>query len=393
MKFSAGRLLPRLAQLAARYTPETSAAITWVPAEKVRQAARLLAANRPVSMFMHNGVGQHTNATQTSRAIATLYALFGDIDRPGGNVVFPKAPVNAVVRQRISAERNGGATNRPRAKTARPAGQARQLRRLRYFHRDARRPSLSGQSVAQFRFQHDHVHRRFRTSARSVSRGGFRRCCGTVHDADGGALRLRVAGDELSRDGEHGQRLQPSERRENCMCNIVPPWWRRWPNGAPIPGSFSSWPNGWVSPIDFWHGDIEAAYEHELATDRHVFESTQSVRPEESRVAATPRYRNMPRPKTTATPRGFNTPDKKVEIYSHTFAAHGFAPLPEYVEPMISPVSRPDIAADYPLVLTNAKFTTYIHSQLRGLSSLRKASPHPSADIHPETAKPLWHHG
>ena len=30
--------------------------------------------------------------------------------------------------------------------------------------------------------------------------------------------------------------------------------------------------------------------------------------------------------------------------------------------------------------------STYIHSQLRGLASLRKVSPHPSADIHPETA-------
>ena len=38
-------------------------------------------------------------------------------------------------------------------------------------------------------------------------------------------------------------------------------------------------------------------------------------------------------------------------------------------------------------MLTNAKFTTYIHSQLRGLASLRKAAPHPSADIHPETAR------
>ena len=54
---------------------------------------------------------------------------------------------------------------------------------------------------------------------------------------------------------------------------------------------------------------------------------------------------------------------------------------------MISLVTRPDIAADYPLVLTNAKFTTYIHSQLRGLPSLRKAVPHPTADIHPETAR------
>jgi len=58
----------------------------------------------------------------------------------------------------------------------------------------------------------------------------------------------------------------------------------------------------------------------------------------------------------------------------------------EYVEPMISPMSRPDLASEYPLVLTNAKFTTYIHSQLRGLPSLRKAAPHPTADIHPDTA-------
>jgi len=86
----------RLASLAAQFTPEVSTQVTWVPAAKVRQAVQVLAANRPVSMFMHNGVGQHTNATQTSRAIATFYALFGDFDRPGGNVVFPKAPLNAV---------------------------------------------------------------------------------------------------------------------------------------------------------------------------------------------------------------------------------------------------------------------------------------------------------
>src|ERR1051325_10237073 len=50
-----------LAALAAQYRPELSAATTWVAADKVRQAVEVLAANRPVSMFMHNGVGQHTN--------------------------------------------------------------------------------------------------------------------------------------------------------------------------------------------------------------------------------------------------------------------------------------------------------------------------------------------
>ncbi|MFB3061139.1 MAG: molybdopterin-dependent oxidoreductase, partial [Candidatus Binatia bacterium] len=85
-----------LAEISSRYTPESSEAITHVPAKKTWQAAQLLANNCPFSMYMWNGVGQHTNATQTSRAIATLYALLGSFDRPGGNVLFPTAPANAV---------------------------------------------------------------------------------------------------------------------------------------------------------------------------------------------------------------------------------------------------------------------------------------------------------
>src|SRR5262245_15305353 len=85
-----------LSELAAQFAPERSEKIHWVAADKVWQTALLLAHNRPVSMYMWNGLGQHTNATQTSRAIASLYALVGDFDRPGGNVIFPGIPVNEV---------------------------------------------------------------------------------------------------------------------------------------------------------------------------------------------------------------------------------------------------------------------------------------------------------
>ena len=113
-----------LATLALQHRAETSATVTGVPAEKVREAARLLAANRPVSMYMHNGVGQHTNATQTSRAIATLYALLGDIDRQGGNVVFPKAPANVVSGKEFlpkeMAEQRIGRERKPLGPPAKP---------------------------------------------------------------------------------------------------------------------------------------------------------------------------------------------------------------------------------------------------------------------------------
>jgi anaerobic selenocysteine-containing dehydrogenase len=135
----------------------------------------------------------------------------------------------------------------------------------------------------------------------------------------------------------------------------------------------------------FWGGDIAAAYEYELAPTgislAELKASSGGIT-----VSLPPRYQKFSQADASGKARGFNTPDKKVAIFSHVFAKNGFPPLPEYIEPMISPVSRPELASDYPLVLTNAKFTTFIHSQLRGLPSLRRASPHPTADLHPETA-------
>ena len=57
-----------------------------------------------------SGVGQHTNATQTERAIACLYALTGCFDAAGGNVIHPKAPANAVTGfDQLSAEQRAKA--------------------------------------------------------------------------------------------------------------------------------------------------------------------------------------------------------------------------------------------------------------------------------------------
>jgi anaerobic selenocysteine-containing dehydrogenase len=75
-----------------------------------------------------------------------------------------------------------------------------------------------------------------------------------------------------------------------------------------------------------------------------------------------------------------------VEIYAQRFLEHGQAPLPEYVEPATSPVSRPDLAARYPLVLTSAKVVQFCHSQHRSLPRLRRHSPDPYVELHPAVA-------
>src|SRR5262245_14758768 len=114
----------RLASIAAEYPPDVVATITGASAEKIVAAARLLAEHRPVSHYFHNGLVQHTNATQASRAIEILYALLGDYDRPGGNVPGPSPRVNDVSAKSAlpaaTAELRLGRTERPIGPPATP---------------------------------------------------------------------------------------------------------------------------------------------------------------------------------------------------------------------------------------------------------------------------------
>jgi anaerobic selenocysteine-containing dehydrogenase len=87
---------------------------------------------------------------------------------------------------------------------------------------------------------------------------------------------------------------------------------------------------------------------------------------------------------------GFKTPSQKVEIYSETMAQLGYDGLPTFHEPFESPVSKPDLAKTYPLILiTGARTEGYTHSRFRNMPSLRKLYPEPLVEIHPQTAKSL----
>ncbi len=68
----------------------------------------------------------------------------------------------------------------------------------------------------------------------------------------------------------------------------------------------------------------------------------------------------------------------------------GISPLPVYREPPLSPLSTPEVAEDYPLILTTgAKIREFFHSEGRQIESLRRANPDPLVEIHPDTAASL----
>ena len=86
---------------------------------------------------------------------------------------------------------------------------------------------------------------------------------------------------------------------------------------------------------------------------------------------------------------GFNTPSKKVELYSSRLAAWGLEPLPVYHEPPESPVSDPDLALRYPFVLTNHKPAAFPHAGGRMIERLRRSHPEPIVPIQTGIAKKM----
>ena len=76
--------------------------------------------------------------------------------------------------------------------------------------------------------------------------------------------------------------------------------------------------------------------------------SSCAPRPAACGVPLQTRHAKHAEPDANGAPRGFATPSRKVELYSQTFLDHGYAPLPDFAEPQIGPVARPDLAARFP---------------------------------------------
>ena len=87
---------------------------------------------------------------------------------------------------------------------------------------------------------------------------------------------------------------------------------------------------------------------------------------------------------------GFETPSRKVELYSQVLKDMGIDPMPVFREPGEGPVTRPDLLKEFPLVLTTGgRNIAFYHSAHRNIPSLRRLSPDPELQIHPETAEKL----
>jgi len=75
-----------LRQVVMEYTPERVEEISGIPADGLREAARLYATNRPSAIIYAMGITQHTTGTDNVKSCANLAMLSGNMGIPGGGV-------------------------------------------------------------------------------------------------------------------------------------------------------------------------------------------------------------------------------------------------------------------------------------------------------------------
>ncbi len=70
------------------YPLELVERITWVPEEKIREAARLFATTKPACIQWGVAIEQQVTCADNNRILLHLMGITGNIDAPGGQVLF-----------------------------------------------------------------------------------------------------------------------------------------------------------------------------------------------------------------------------------------------------------------------------------------------------------------
>ena len=372
------------AALCRRYSPDVVAETCWVGAKQLEEAARMIWHSRPVSYYAWSGHEQHTNTTQTARAISILYALTGSFDARGGNVLFPSVPSNAITGEDLPSARYLapalGFAERPLGPARWNNITSRELYRAILKHQPYPVRGLLGFGANLLLAHADVLLGRDALAALEFYAHADLFMNPTAEMAD---VILPVAspfereaikiGFDVSAEAQSLVQLRQP---------VVPPCGEARSDTQIVFDLACRLGLGEF----FWGGDIEAAYRHQLAPSGITLDELRAA-PSGVRVPLKSRYAKHTTVDANGIPRGFSTPSRKVEIYSETFLEHGYAPLPEYQEPLIGPLTRPDLAARFPLILTSTKHTLFCESQHRALPSLRKHAPHPEVELHPETAE------
>lgn len=371
-----------------QYPVDKVAEITEVPAEKIIEVARAIATSKPTAIQWGLAIDENPNGVQLGHAILSLIAITGNLDVPGGITLGPPAALlgkwRVETRSQLTEElweKRIGAEEWPALSTA-----------LATTHPDETLDTLETGKPYKLRMgwfnssnfitpTNSAAPQRWYEALKSLEFNVVQDCFMTPTAMAFGDVFLPV-----SSFAEHDGVVLTHFGRNAIFAGAI--------NKAFSVGECKSdievcmelgkrlnpdnWP--WETAADFFTDQLkpELGFDFEQFREMGVYQPGFTYRKHEKGLL---RADGEP---------GFNTVTGKVELMSTLFEEWDEDPLPYHQEPPYSPISTPELAKEYPLILTTgARTFTSFHSEHRQIPSLRAMTPDPIMEIHPETAAEL----
>lgn len=360
------------------FSPEAAEEITGVPAELIKQAARLYATTKPAGLMVSaSPTVHHTNGLQNHRALTALIGLTGNFDREGGNYVSPPGWLYVD---------NGLVTRQAEYEQSRPWSEMAPRMTEKKYPVWSRFIAETQAMELPFQIQNPKPY-----PIRAVVAFGMN-------------YRMWPGSDFMYESLKKLDFMVHTElfMTDTCkLADIVLPACTSFERSELkfYAENYVIWTTPVIGPL--WESRSDAdiifdlakrlAPEDDLMQKGYEANVDWILKPTGLKVRALKKYpagyavKNIKKaPYKKYEKSEFPTPSGKMEFLSTVMEKANYDPLPTFQEPRLSPRSTPEVAKDFPLILTTgARLPMYIHSRTFRLSWTRGLRPDPMLDINP----------
>ena len=364
---------------AAAFAPERSVSTTTVAAEELREAVRLFAREKPSCYCTWVGLEQDNDAMQTNRAVCIFYALTGQFDQRGSNVLFATPPINTITGRELLPKEKANLRLGLKTYPLGPPADSALVQAAEVYEAILNQRPYPVKALVLF------------GSDPLLGHGEPMKGKAALE-----ALEFYVHVDMFTNPSAHfADLLLPAAscwEREALMPSFdiaedTADWVQLRPAVVP-PVHQSKADTDIIFALatklglteHFFGGGIGAALEFQLAPCGLTVEKLRA-NPAGVRCKSETRQRKYAAvDPSNYKPLGFETPTRKLEIFSTTFLDAGYPALPQF-----SVEEKTD--AHYPLTLTFFRDIHFCDQQHRNIARLRRAVPEPFLELHPSTAE------
>jgi anaerobic selenocysteine-containing dehydrogenase len=367
----------KLKERVQEYTPERVAKITWLKADDIVKAARLFAIDTPGCIQFGSSLERQANCGQTLRAVICLLGVTGNIERPGSMMswmppasglredFFTEIPITDEMRQGIVG---AGKFRMGAARTAHSDSVIKQL--------------VNGNSVIKVWFSVGGQQIVHLANTKEVI-PALMNLDFLIHADQFMGPMAEIA--DIVLPAAHWLEIDDIyDMHPRFMIEahnkVVEPPGEAWQDSKIFNEIGKR-----IAP-QYWFENVEKMLDYQLRKANITWKQFSEM----GFLARMGKDQVYYKYKTDYWRKGggFPTPTGKMELYSTVLEKLGYDPLPYFREPGESPYSTPELAKEYPLVLsTGYRQPFYFLSQYRNIPWLRSFQQDPTMQIHPDTAK------